>query len=262
MGSRKRVFFILLLIFFVSLCGKMPVVSGQESEEIPVDLPVLPYGEDNVSLDMMLLLIKNLEDIFPITSELETFAQTKPAVFSEITPDMIVRALSENDKRELALFANADGIHDRLAADPMKLEYPSNFQLTADVMVTDVFPNDRGGCYVGFTNDDILGKTDNDDEQTILLLLTGQYIELYVRKNGDDSGIGYYVAKSENTNVRLSIIHLMEHTYLFVDDVLMGEFPDGASGPFQLMYGPMVFADGDTAACSFDNITVRKVTNQ
>ena len=115
---------------------------------------------------------------------------------------------------------------------------------------------------MGFTNDDILGKTDNDNEQTILLLLTGQYIELYVRKNGDDSGIGYYVAKSENTNVRLSIIHLMEHTYLFVDDVLMGEFPDGASGPFQLMYGPMVFADGDTAACSFDNITVRKVTNQ
>ena len=92
----------------------------------------------------------------------------------------------------------------------------------------------------------------------VQLYSDGKNAGLFVKRSGVPSGEHVVISSNVRKTVRLSILHLTEHTYMFINGNYAGQFHDGKSGPFQLIYGATVFANGDTANCTFDNLAVRK----
>jgi hypothetical protein len=64
---------------------------------------------------------------------------------------------------------------------------------------------------------------------------------------------------TQRNQKKMTIVRLTGQTFFFVDDVFVSQYHDGKNGPFQLVYGTTVFANGETTSCSFDNLIVRKV---
>ena len=61
---------------------------------------------------------------------------------------------------------------------------------------------------------------------------------------------------------RLTIVRLTGLTFAYVDGQYAGQFYDNNEGPFQLVFGSVLYKRGDSAACSFDNMALRKVTQK
>ena len=254
----RKTMTLILLTVLLSVCIVYSDSFSQNMEN-SVQKESLPVDENSINKEMIKVLIGNLENFFPITSQKEVFTEPKTQVFSDIGKNTLVRTYDEFGARNMELYVNTDGIHDHIAFFPMYKEFPNDFQLMLDVTVNDVFPQDQGGCYVGFTLANASSSSNPGKGETVLLLFNGNESELYVKSSDLDSGTVYHVWTLEKNPVKLSIIHFLEYTYLFIDDNYYGQHHDELSGPFQLMYGSMVLADGETASCSFDNLQVRKV---
>lgn len=258
--KRYSILLLLLSFFFIfAICYADGEEQNPENKDSVVQY--LPEDEFSVSREMVEVLVQNLDNIFPINSQKDSFSETKKTVFSDIGPDTMVHTYYEYDQRHANLIVNADGIHDHIFSFDLKEEYITDFQISLDVTVDDVFPLDKGGCYVGFTSANISDRNDVSG-LTILLYLNGQHAGLYVKPSDMESGSRFFIQDTENSSIRLSLVHFLEYTYLFLDDSCTGQYHDALSGPFRIMYGSMVFAGGDSAECSFDNLIVRKVTNQ
>ena len=258
--KRYNVLLLLISLFFIcAVCYADGEEQDLENEDAAVQY--LPVDEFSVTREMVDVLVQNLDNFFPISSQKDSFSITNKTVFSDIGPDTMVHTYYESDQRHATLIVNADGIHDHIFSFDLKEEYVSDFQITLDVTVNDVFPLDKGGCYVGFTNENI-SAGNGAAGMTILLYLNGQKAGLYIKPSDMEAGSSYFIQDTEKNPIKLSLIHFLEYTYLFLDDTYAGQYHDALTGPFRMMYGSAVFAGGESAGCSFDNLIVRKVTNQ
>ena len=250
----NRSIFLLLLVLITALAGFASVWAQQETDEAEA-----PY---TVSEEMIGILSANLDNIFPLNSLKNNFMAPAEALYSDVGPDTMVRTETENGKRKLLLLANADGIHDHSFFEAVDKSYPSDFQLTMDVTVTDVFPAGQGGCYIGFTNNGVSAFSAAEGGVTISLLIDGLTAELYIKDAEADAGTHIPLGELVRQSSKLSIIHLTGHTYVYINGRYMGQYHDGRKGGFRLIYGPAVFTEGDSADCSFDNLLIRKVSVQ
>ena len=245
-----------MLLFCLLIFGIYTVFMDVDSSYAE-SLPENPV----VSEEMLDILINNLDRFFPITSLKEYFTEAVPVEYSDDGPDTVIRIGTNLGKRNILIFANADFVHDHSGFSRIDDLFPDNFQLTMDVTVNDVWPESKGGCFIGFTNYGVSAFSGTEGAEMVTLLTDGNEAELYVKNKAVDSGIHYSMGSITRNPSKLSIIHLTEHTYVFLNGQYAGQYHDGKSGPFQLIFGAAVFADGDTAGCTFDNLVLRKLSN-
>lgn len=252
-------FFIIISAAVASVC----TAAAQSSEGLPMLFndpsdQTLPAVND----EMIGVLVSNLDNLFPITSQRQIFVEPEQAVFSDVGDETVVRMETDLGKRNIMIFANSDSVHDYSAYTKINEAYPTDFQLTMDVTVQDVYPESQGGCFIGFTNYGVSAFSNAEGAVTVQLLIDGQTAEIYAKAYEDASGSRLSLGEMNRSSCKLSILHLTEHTYVFVNGSYMGQYHDGKAGPFQMIYGATVFTEGDTANCQFDNMVVRKVYNQ
>ena len=214
-----------------------------------------------VSDSMLKVLIKNLDNLFPINSMEDFFTNPTVATYSDAGAATAIQTSNQDGFRNIVMFANSDTVHDYSAVTKLNAGNLQNFYFSMDVLVNDIFPNNQGGCFIGYVNEPINGKVTEESVATIGLLLSESTVTLDVKEKTADAGIHMQLDKHSNqrNQKKLSIIRLTGQTFFFVDDEFISQYHDGKNGPFQLVYGTTVFADGETTSCSFDNLIVRKV---
>ncbi len=249
----KRLMMLLILLF---IAGNFVYPVYAQEKAGPAEDP------RTVSEEMIEVLTSNLENLFPLNSLKKNFMEPAEALYSDVGPGTMVRTETENGKRKILLLANADGIHDHMAYETIDEAYPNDFQLTMDVTVGDIFPESRGGCFVGFTNDGVSAFSGAEGSITVSLLIDGLTAEIFITDPDTDSGAHIPLGELVRKTSKLSIIHLTGHTYVYINGNFMGQYHDGKKGGFRLIYGSAVFPEGDTADCTFDNLLIRKVSVQ
>ena len=228
-------------------------------------LPVSAQGEDpaagpEVKQTVLDILNGNISNIFPITSQRERFTEFEEPWYSDVGPQTVVRIGTEFGKKNIILYANADSVHDYLAYHKINDAYPSDFHMTMDVTMNDVFPEKQAGCFVGFTNYGITANQYKGTPTEVIFLINGQESEIFSKGHFADSGTHHVIGSTTRRSGKLTIAHLMGHTFVYINDAYLGQFHDGMKGPLQLIFGAAVFSEGDTADCTFDNLVIRKVS--
>ena len=228
------------------------------------DIPSAECGKDDVIINdqMIEILTGNLSTLFPISSQKQNFMTPAEALYSDVGKETMVRMETESGVRNIAIYANADSIHDYSGVTTIDDAYPTDFQFTMDVTVRDIYPDAQGGCFIGFTDYGISDTPGHSDAEMIALSIDGLSAEMYVKKYEADSGSHYSLGEMVRNASKLSIVHLMGHTYVYINGRYLGQYHDGKTGGFQLIFGSSVYKDGDTASCTFDNLQIRKVSNQ
>ena len=243
----------------------IPVVFVSLLLILSVCLPVSAQGEDpaagpEVKQTVLDILNGNINNIFSITSQKENFGEFEEPWYSDVGPQTVVRTGTEFGKKNIILYANADSVHDYLAYSKINDAYPSDFHMTMDVTINDAFPNKQAGCFVGFTNYGITAFKKEDAPTEVIYLINGQESDIFSKGHFDDSGTHHIVAETGRRSGKLTIAHLMGHTFVYANGSYVGQYHDGMKGPLQLIFGAAVFSEGDTADCTFDNLVIRKVS--
>ena len=213
-----------------------------------------PMWDTQVSDDMLEILNSNLDNLFPIISMKEYFNPYHEALYSDDGMETVIEIENDQGKRNIRMFANMDYIHDHLALEAIDEVYPKDFQLTMDVTVRDTWPLEQGGCFVGFTD---YGVSAFAKAKTIALVSDGKNTEIYARNKSASAGKHYPLETRGKATMKLSIVHLTGHTYVYIDGKYAGQLHDGLEGPFRLIYGAALFTEGDSAACTFDNMVLK-----
>lgn len=221
------------------------------------------FGADNCGAswsDMLEVFSNNLDNLFPIRALEDKFTTPMQSLYSDIGNATAIQTSNQDGIRTLSLFANSDRIHDNNLITRINSGQMQNFMFTMDITVNDVFPTGSAGCFVGYIND--LAAAKQEEESTLILLMAdGKGIGFYRKTKGEDSGSFTRIWDEISSKYTLSIIRFTGQTYAYIDGIYAGQFQDTNSGPFQLIYGNSVMANGDDAICSFDNLSVRKVNN-
>ena len=221
------------------------------------------YGADNCGAswsDMLEVFSNNLDNLFPIRALEDKFTTPMQSLYSDIGNATAIQTSNQDGIRTLSLFANSDRIHDNNLITRINSGQMQNFMLTMDITVNDVFPAGSAGCFVGYIND--LAAAKQEEESTLVLLMAdGKGIGFYRKTKSEDSGSFTRIWDGISSKYSLSIIRFTGQTYAYIDGIYAGQFQDTNAGPFQLIYGNSVMANGDDAICSFDNLSVRKVNN-
>lgn len=215
-----------------------------------------------VSDEMINVLVKELLSLFPINSQKEYFSDPAEDLYSDDGPNTVIQIGTDRGKQHVALYTNTDTVKDHTAYVPIDTGYFTDFQFSMDVTVDDVFPSGEGGCFIGFTNYGITAFNEKQDPVSVSLVLNSKGTEVYAKHKYQNTGDHYQVNTNSRMMSKLTVIHLRNHTYLFVDGVYAGQFHDGKDGPFRLIYGSYVYANGETASCYFDNLLIKKVSSE
>lgn len=238
------------ILLLILLCFVLPGVSGEG---------LAPDPGRKVSDDMIEVLTQNLDNLFPITSMKQYFNEPEHALYSDDGMETVIEIANDQGKRNIRIFANADGEHDHMAYDAIDDGYPIDFQMTMDVTIHDTWPMGQGGCFVGFTSYGVSAFHDEDGAETIALLSDAKNTEIYFKTHDTASGEHFPLETRGRETMKLSILHLTGHTYVYIDNNYAGQLHDGLEGPFRMLYGAALFENGDSASCSFDNLAVRKL---
>lgn len=241
---------LLLLLLLLLLCSVYPICAEDELPEEP---------GIRVSDEIVRVVNANLENLFPISSRIEKFTTPQKPVFYEFGIDAFMRTRIESGKKYMVTVANPDGVHDIIGMEQVTEGHYANFQLSMEIRVNDAYPKDQAGCFIGFTNKDLLPSAAEANEEMILLYTNGNGADAYVKKEGELSGKKLGLGAGAGSNAKLSIIHLTGTTFFYVNGVFVGQYYDGFAGPFVMLYGSAVFSGGDIADCTFDNLQIRKV---
>lgn len=247
----KKTIFALLLIAFLFSSTILYADDGNSVPDPAVDM--------QVSDEMLEILDLNLDNLFPITVKREYFNEPHEMIYSEDDPSTIIGIRNARGSRDIRIFANADSIHDHMAYETIDEDFQTDFQITLDLVIKDTWPVGEGGCFIGFTNYGVSAFTAEDGEATIGLVSDAKNIEFYVKSRSAASGKHYPLQGRGRDTMKISLIHLTGHTYVYVEGSYFGQLHDGLDGPFQLLYGAVLFENGDSASCSFDNMIIRKL---
>lgn len=231
--------------------------NNPEADEVVVNDAVLSLNPEKgiVGKEITDLLRIDHESFFPVRIVNDSFSQQVDAVLKNIDPDSLMRVVSEYGQQDIDLFVNTDMIHDHIGKINFDLDYPKNFEISVDVNVRDVYPQSRGGCYIGFSEK---GMSNNADPAEYFLVTDGKNVMFYY-KTESSSGELFPVDSVPEGIIKIAVTHLTGHIFLWVNDVCVGQFHDGKYGRLRLSYGALTFNDGETACCSFDNLSIRKV---
>lgn len=237
------------------------VIAYLESEGFTHEQAV--YGTDNsgqVWSDMTAVLADNLDNLFPINGLEEKFTTPVWPAYSDIGPETSLRTVIVEGLNTIHLFTNPDFIHDYIYINRVNAGHLVNFMFSMDVTLEDVYPYGKAGCFIGYKNE-LPAAWLKEEPADVFLIADGNGVGFYYRTGDEVSGSFTRIFDQPRENFHLSLIRFTGHTYAFIDYEYAGEFEDKHEGPFQLVYGNAVFSDGDTAVCSFDNLSVRKVNN-
>ena len=222
------------------------------------------YGADNSGAswgDMITVLSENLDNLYPIHGMEENFMTPAQALYSDIGPETALEISSDYGLRHITLFSNPDMIHDRSYIERINAGQLDNFMFTMDVVIRDVYPADQAGCYIGYTND-LASALKHEDAAQVFLMADKNGIGFYRKFESENSGTFTRISASQNDQYTLSIVRFTGQTYAYINGQFAGQFTEVIEGPFQLVYGAAALKEGDTASCSFDNLSVRKVNMQ
>ena len=239
-----------LLLLLLLICSVYPIYA---EDELPEESGI------RVSDEIVRMVNANLENLFPISSQIEKFTTPQKPVFYDFGIDAVMRTRIESGKKYMVTVANPDGVHDIIGLEQITEGHYANFQMSMEIRVNDAYPKDQAGCFIGFTNKDLLPPASEADEEMILLYVTGNAADAYVKKEDAPSGTKLGLGAAAGSSAKLSIVHLTGTTFFYVNGVFVGQYYDGFAGPFVLLYGSAVFSGGDIADCTFDNLQIRKV---
>ncbi|MBQ6504588.1 MAG: hypothetical protein IJI57_11820 [Flexilinea sp.] len=221
-----------------------------------------PDPERTVGDDMIEILNNNLDNLFPITSIKEYFNPYHEALYSNDGMETVIEIENDEGKRNIRMFANADSVHDHLAYEFIDEGYLKNFLLTMEVTVRDTWPKGQGGCFVGFTNYGVSAFHGYDGAHVVALVSDAKNMEIYLKNHDLDAGEHFPLETRGKETAKLSIVHLTGHTYVYLDGNYAGQLHDGLEGPFHLLYGTALFTEGDSAACTFDNMMLKRLGSE
>ncbi len=217
-----------------------------------------PY---RVSDEMTEYLTKNIENIFPIQSLNNTFSSIVTPVYPDLGPRTAVQMRTREGQQTIRLYANPDLFHEYTYTDRINSGNLRNFMLSMDVTINDVYPSDQGGCFIGYTNESITAVK-NSNSTLVALAVSPDAVEFYTKSEIKESGSRTRLMDNGRDVRRLTIVRLTGLTFAYVDGQYAGQFYDNNEGPFQLVFGSVLYKRGDSAACSFDNMALRKVTQK
>ena len=247
----------------IRLFSRKELIKQLESEAEGFTHEQAVYGADHATAtydDMIDVLSKNLENIFPIRGLEDAFNTPMVATYSDVGPATAVQISNQEGMRNISLYANADLAHDYNVVTKLNAGNLQNFLISMDVRINDVYPSLQGGCFIGYTNESI-SAIQAEEIKTVSLLVDGQGAEFYIKGKEEDSGSHFQISGTKRDSYRLTLIRLTGQTFAFIDGRFAGQLFDDAAGPFQLVYGTALFSEGDLAECSFDNLVIRKVVN-
>ncbi len=211
-----------------------------------------------VSDEMRTFLSENLENIFPMQSLKETYSSVVQPVYADFGPQAAVQMRTREGRQSIRMYANPDGVHEYVYTDRINAGNLRNFMLSMDVSIDDIYPGGKGGCFIGYVNESITAVK-NHNSSLVALAIAPDSVSFYSKNELSDAGSLTPIMENGMSDRRLTIIHLTGLTFAYVDGEFAGQFYDGNEGPFQLVFGSALYKDGDSAACSFDNMAVRKV---
>ena len=221
------------------------------------------YAADNSNAswgDMITVLAANLDNIYPIHGLEDSFTNFEPALYSDIGADTSIETSTQYGVRNISLFSNPDRVHDRSYLVRLNSGRLDNFLFSMDITINDTYPDEQAGCFIGYLNE-LKAAQGLEEMKQVFLMVDRLGVGFYNKYEHEDSGSLTRILTSNNQKYTLSLIRFTGQTYAFVDGSFAGQFKDENEGPFQLVYGVSTLKDGDTAACSFDNMSVRKVNN-
>ncbi len=212
---------------------------------------------EEISEEMIGVITENLDNFFPLNTKKETFDLPVGESRGNIGPATALITGTSDGTRNILLYVNTDGQTGYLYEEKLNTGNLKNFYYSIDVTVNDIYPAGEGGCGVGYVNDSLGYSTDSEIMSAGLLISDAVYMEIHDKGSGEKTLTR--VAPLENNEINLTIVRLMGETFFYADETFVGHFHDGKQGPFQLFYSTEAFSSGESAECSFDNITVRKV---
>ena len=211
-----------------------------------------------ISQEMRDFLTENIENIFPIQSLKETYSSVVQPVYTDLGPGTAVQMRTREGQQTIRIYANADGVHSYTFTDGINSGNLRNFMFSMDVSINDVYPTDEGGCFIGYTNGSVTAVK-NDDPSLTALVLTPEAAEFFTKNETAESGSRTRISENNKSVRRLTLIRITGLTFAYIDGEYAGQFYDSNEGPFQLVFGSVLYKNGDASACSFDNMAVRKV---
>ena len=262
---KKPLICLFLIILFLPVCSVRAwqlnevgtETDNTETDEFAAPDAVLSLNPEKVVVrkEITNLLLTDHESFFPIRIVNNSFSQQVDAVLKNIDSVSIMRVVSEYGQQDIDLFVNTDMIHDHIGKINFDLDYPKNFEISADVNVRDVYPQSRGGCYIGFSSKDM---SNNAEAAEYYFITDGRNVMFYYKPENNSSEV-FPVDSVPDGIIKIAVTHLTGHVFLWVNDVCVGQFHDGEYGKLRLSYGALTLSDGETACCSFDNLSIRKV---
>lgn len=218
----------------------------------------LPSTAQELSKDIIDIVSDNKDNFFPISAIKEQYANKTTVVRSNIGPETATET-STNGTRNILLYANPDGKSEYSLFDKVNAGNLKNFYYSIDVLKNEIYPDNGGGCYIGYINEFTVGSSADDPVRTISLILSdGIYLE--TKDVNTEFSERIKLSGMKNGKLNLLIIRMTGETLFYADGNYIGSYHDGLNGPFQLRYGTKAFSNGEIADCSFDNLIIRKVT--
>ncbi len=218
---------------------------------------IFSANAQDLSEEAIRIVNENLDNFFPITMLEEKYDRKAPSLFGNLGPDTATET-NTNDTRNLLLFANPDGVSAYGLTEKVNVRSSKNFYYSADITPNDLYPQSESGCYIGYINDNPSYNAEKEPVKTTSLVLSDA---IYLESRSDEGLVSERkkLADLQNPQTNLMIVRLAGETLLFADGELIGTYHDELNGPFSLRYGAVVYAEGEVADCSFDNLTVREV---
>ncbi len=211
----------------------------------------------DLSKELISVVNKNLDNIFPLTSINDAFGTKSVAVRGNVGPETATET-STDEQRNILLYSNPDGLSEYSYIEKINAGNLKNFYFEMEISPNDIYPEGAGGCYIGYINEFIHGVSVEEPVDAISLVVSDA-IYLEIRANNSENGARTKLTDFRNNRIKLLIIRLTGETIFIADGKVIGTFHDDKAGPFQLRYGVETFGNGEIADCSFDNLIVRKV---
>ena len=241
--------------------SRSELIQYLESESVGFTHEQAIYAADHIgsaSEDMIRVLSENLDNLFPIHGFEDDFMTVMAAKYTDIGADTAVQTVNNNGVRSVVIFANPDSVHDHNYNIQIQSGYLTNFLFTIDVVLDDIFPSGQAGCFIGYVNE-YSASLGQEKLTYVYLMADGEGAILYRKTDDEDTGSFTRISDQISTRYTLTIIRFLGQTYAFINNVYAGQMNDPDSGPFALVYGASALKDGETAGCTFDNLSVRKV---
>ena len=159
---------------------------------------------------------------------------------------------------KINIYGNSDPMNSYNSRSMILSGSSRNFFLSVDVEAKDIYPADKAACAISYTN---RLNTDVRTESSLTLYIGDRY---RVEKSSPDAVATVEFNETAETNrinkkTKIIIMRIFGYTLFFADDVFLGQAMDDFEDPMILAFDAVLFPEGESASCKFDNLMVRKM---